>query len=119
MSFDEYFDIDYEAPLGLQALKLALGSAPAGFHLKYIQPAAFDLGNRKGPSFASGCKLASGMVITKAILALLHPEELKSLPHYTCYDARLNRLKNGYLWMGNRNPIQQLKFFIACKRLGI
>lgn len=119
MSFDEYFDIDYEAPLGLQALKFALGSAPAGFHLKYIQPAAFDLDNRKGPSIASGCKLASGIVITKAILALLHPEELKPLPHYTCYDARLNRLKNGYLWMGNRNPIQQVKFFIARKRLGI
>jgi tRNA threonylcarbamoyladenosine dehydratase len=119
MSFDEYFDIDYEASLGLQALKMALGSAPAGFHLKYIQPAAFDLGSRKAPSIASGCKLATGIVITKAILALLHPDELKSLPHYTCYDARLNRLKRGYLWMGNRNPIQQLKFFIARKRLGI
>jgi len=119
MSFDEYFDIDYEAPLGLQALKMALASAPAGFHLKYIQSTAFDLGNRKGPSIASGCKLATGIVITKAMLALLHPEELKPLPYYTCYDARLNRLKKGYLWMGNRNPIQQLKFFIARKKLGI
>ncbi len=119
MSFDEYFDIDYEAPLGLQALKLALAWAPAGFHLKYIKPAAFDLGNRRGPSFSSGCKLASGMIITKAIVALLYPEELKPVPHYTCYDARLNRLKKGYLWLGNRNPIQKLKFFIARKRLGI
>ena len=119
MSFDEYFDIDYDAPLGLQALKMALGSAPAGFHLKYIQPAAFDLDSRKAPSIASGCKLASGIVITKAILALLHPDELKPLPHYTCYDARLNRLKKGYLWMGNRNPIQRLKFLIARKKLGI
>jgi len=119
MSFDEYFDIDFDAPLGIQALKLALASAPAGFHLKYIQPAAFDLGNRKGPSIASGCKLATGIVVTKALLALLHPKELKPIPHYTCYDARLNRLKKGYLWMGNRNPLQQLKFFIARKRLGI
>lgn len=119
MSFDDYFDVDYEAPLGLQALKLALGWAPAGFHLKYIKPAAFDLDNRKGPSFASGCKLSTGMIITKAIMALLYPEELKPSPHYTCYDARLNRLKKGYLWMGNRNPLQQLKFFIARKRLGI
>ena len=119
MSFDEYFDIDYQAPLGLQALKMALGAAPAGFHLKYIQPDAFDLDSRKAPSIASGCKLATGIVITKAILALLHPDELKPLPYYTCYDARLNRLKRGYLWMGNRHPLQRLKFLIARKRLGI
>ncbi len=119
MCFDDYFDIDYDSTLGLQCLKMALGSAPAGFHLKYILPAAFDLDSRRAPSFASGCKLATGIVITKAILALLHPQELKPLPHYTCYDARLNRLKKGYLWRGNRNPLQLLKFFIARKRLGI
>ena len=119
MSFDEYFDIDFQAPLGLQALKMALGAAPAGFHLKYIRPDAFDLDTRKAPSIASGCKLATGIIISKAILALLHPDELKPLPHYTCFDARLNRLKNGFLWRGNRNPVQQLKFSIARKRLGI
>ena len=119
MSFDDYFDIDYNAVLGVQALKMALASAPAGFHLKYILPAAFDLDSRRAPSIASGCKLATGIVISKAILALLYPRELKSVPYYTCYDARLNRLKNGYLWRGNKNPLQQLKFFIARKRLGI
>lgn len=119
MSFDDYFDIDYTSTLGLQCLKMALGSAPAGFHLKYIQPDAYDLDQRKAPSIASGCKLATGLVITQAIQALLYPNELKPIPHYTCYDARLNRLKKGYLWMGNRNPLQLLKFFIARKRLGI
>ena len=119
MSFDDYFDIDYNAVLGVQALKMALASAPAGFHLKYILPAAFDLDSRRAPSIASGCKLATGIVISKAILALLYPRELKSVPYYTCYDARLNRLKNGYLWRGNKNPLQQIKFFIARKRLGI
>jgi hypothetical protein len=119
MSFDDYFDIDYNAVLGLQALKMALASAPAGFHLKYIPPTAFDLDSRRAPSIVSGCKLATGIVISKAILALLHPRELKAVPHYTCYDARLNRLKNGYLWRGNKNPLQQFKFFIARKRLGI
>ena len=119
MSFDDYFDIDYQASLGLQCLKMALGSAPAGFHIKYIPPTAFDLDSRRAPSIASGCKLATGIVITKAILALLKPNELKPIPHYTCYDARLNRLKKGYLWRGNRNPLQLLKYFIARKRLGI
>lgn len=119
MSFDDYFDIDYQANLGLQCLKMALGSAPAGFHIKYIPPSAFDLESRRAPSIASGCKLATGIVITKAIMALLHPDELKPIPHYTCYDARLNRLKKGYLWNGNRNPLQLLKYFLARKKLGI
>jgi len=119
MSFDEYFDLDYSAPLEQQVLKMSLGCAPAGFHLKYVDPLSVDLAKRKAPSMASGCKLATGMVITQTLMAILHPNELKPLPHYTCYDARLNQLKKGYLWMGNRNPIQKLKFFIARKKLGI
>lgn len=119
MSFDEYFDIDYSAPLEQQLLKMSLGCAPAGFHLKYFDPKSVDLANRKAPSIASGCKLATGIVITQTVLALLHPEELKPLPHYTCYDARLNRLKKGYLWLGNKNPLQKLKFYLARKMLGI
>lgn len=119
MSFDEYFDLDYSAPLEQQVLKMSLGCAPAGFHLKYVDPSSVDLAKRKAPSMASGCKLATGMVITQTLMAILHPSELKPLPYYTCYDARLNQLKKGYLWMGNRNPIQKLKFFIARKKLGI
>ncbi|MDO9047765.1 MAG: ThiF family adenylyltransferase [Methylobacter sp.] len=119
MAFDEYFDIDYNAPLEQQVLKMSLGCAPAGFHLKYVDPSSVDLAKRKAPSIASGCKLATGMVITQTLLAILHPNELKPLPHYTCYDARLNRLKKGYLWMGNRNPLQKLKFMVARRLLGI
>lgn len=119
MPFDKYFDIDYNAPLEQQVLKMSLGCAPAGFHLKYVDPSSVDLAKRKAPSIASGCKLATGMVITQTLLAILHPNELKPLPHYICYDARLNRLKKGYLWMGNRNPVQKLKFMIARRLLGI
>lgn len=119
MPFDDYFDLDYSAPLEQQVLKMSLGCAPAGFHLKYVDPESVDLSARKAPSIASGCKLATGMVITQALLAILHPEELKPIPYYTCFDARLNRLKKGRLWMGNRNPIQKLKFILAKKMLGI
>jgi hypothetical protein len=44
---------------------------------------------------------------------------LKPIPYYTCYDARLNKLKNGSLWMGNRNPLQKLKFSVAKRLLGL
>lgn len=119
MSFDDYFDIDYNAPLEQQVLKMSLGCAPAGFHLKYVDPSSVDLSQRKAPSMVTGCKIATGMVITQTLLAILHPNELKPLPNYSCYDARFNKLKKGYLWMGNRNPLQKLKFMIARKLLGI
>lgn len=119
MSFDDYFDLDYTAPLEHQVLKMSLGCAPAGFHLKYVAPSSVDLGTRKAPSFAAGCKLATGIVITQAIMALLHTDELKPIPHYTCYDARLNQLKKGYLWLGNKNPFQRIKYILAKKMLGI
>jgi len=119
MSFDDYFDIDYSVSAELQVLKMSLGCAPAGFHLKYVDPASVDLSKRQAPSIASGCKLATGMVITQTVLAILHPEELKPIPHYTCYDARLNKLKKGYLWLGNKNPFQKIKFSVARKMLGI
>ncbi len=119
MSFDDYFDIDYTASLENQVLKMSLGCAPAGFHLKYVDPESVDLSQRKAPSIASGCKLATGMVITQTILAILHPKELKPIPYYTCYDARLNRLKKGTLWLGNKNPIQKIKFVIAKRLLGL
>lgn len=119
MSFDDYFDIDYSEPLEQQVIKMALGCAPAGFHLQYVDPSSVNLAERKAPSISSGCKLASGMVITQALMALLHPKELKSIPHYTCYDARLNKLKKGYLWRGNKNPLQKLKLLIVKRKLGL
>lgn len=119
MSFDDYFDLDYNAPEELKVLKMSLGCAPAGFHLKYVDPSSVDLSQRKAPSIACGCKLATGLVISQALQAILNPSALKPIPHYTCYDAKLNRLKKGYLWMGNRNPVQKLKFGIARKMLGI
>ncbi len=119
MSFDDYFDLDYDAPLELQVLKMSLGCAPAGFHLRYVDPASVDLARRKAPSIAPGCKLATGMVITQVLLAILHPEMLRPLPYYTCYDARLNRLKSGRLRGGNRHPLQRLKYRIARRMLGL
>ncbi len=119
MTFDDYFDLDYSSPIEHQVLKMSLGCAPAGFHLKYVDPSSVNLAERRAPSFASACKLATGIVITQTILAILHPNELKPIPYYTCYDARLNRLKKGYLFMGNRNPIQKIKYKIARKLLKI
>lgn len=119
MTFDDYFDLENEPTDELKVLKMSLGCAPAGFHLNYVDPSTVDLSQRKAPSIACGCKLATGMIICQTIQAILEPSKLKPIPHYTCYDAKLNRLKKGYLWRGNQNPIQKLKYKIAKKLLNL
>lgn len=119
MSFDDYFDLDNCETDELKILKMSLGCAPAGFHLKYVDPKTVDLSIRKAPSIACGCKLATGLVICQTLQAILSPQALKPIPHYTCFDAKLNRLKNGYLWRGNRSPIQKIKFQVARRLLDI
>ncbi|MET0012491.1 MAG: ThiF family adenylyltransferase [Sedimenticola sp.] len=119
MSFDDYFDIDLDLPLENQVLLFSLGFAPAGFHIKYVDPDSIDLKNRKGPSFIGACKLCAGMVAAQVVQAILEPGTLKPIPWYSHFDAKLNKFKHGRLLMGNRNPLQRLKYAYARKILGI
>ncbi len=119
MSFDDYFNITPDLPLEHKVLLLSLGFAPAGFHIKYVDASSFDLKNRKGPSFIGACKLCAGMISAQAVLGILQPEQLKPAPWYTHFDAKVNKFKHARLWMGNRNPLQKLKFAYAKKLLGV
>ena len=117
MSYEDYFAISPDMSEEEKIIQFALGFAPEMHHLKYLDPESINLKARKGPSSIAGCKLCAGFITTQALLALLHPHELKLLPWYTYLDARLNRFHHRRLWMGNRNPLQRLKSFIAKKRL--
>lgn len=117
MSYEDYFAISPDMSEEEKIIQFALGFAPEMHHLKYLDPESINLKARKGPSSIAGCKLCAGFITTQALLALLHPYELKLLPWYTYLDARLNRFHHRRLWMGNRNPLQRLKSFIAKKRL--
>lgn len=117
MSYEDYFAISPDMSEEEKIIQFALGFAPEMHHLKYLDPKSINLKARKGPSSIAGCKLCAGFITTQALLALLHPHELKLLPWYTYLDARLNRFHHRRLWMGNRNPLQRLKSFIAKKRL--
>lgn len=117
MSYADYFAITPEMSEDEKVIQFALGFAPEMFHLKYLDPKSINLKARKGPSSVAGCKLCSGFIVTQALLALLHPQELQYVPWYTYVDARLNKYRHRQLWLGNRNPIQRLKSFVAKKRL--
>ncbi len=119
MSFDDYFAITPDLPLENQVLLFSLGFAPAGYHIKYVDASSFDLKNRKGPSFIGACKLCAGMISAQVVQAILDPKSLKPTPWYSHFDAKLNRFKHGRLWLGNRNPLQKLKYAYAKRLLGL
>lgn len=117
MSYADYFAIDPSMSDDEKIIQFALGFAPEMHHLKYLDPKSINLKARKGPSSIAGCKLCAGFITTQALVALLHPEEMRYVPWYTYLDARLNKFHHKRLWLGNRHPVQRLKSFIAKKRL--
>lgn len=117
MAYDDYFAITAQMSDDEKIVQFLLGFAPEMYHLKYLDPAFIDLKARKGPSSIAGCKLCAGFITTQALIALLHPEELKCVPWYTYLDARLGRFRHRRLWMGNRHPLQRAKSYVARQRL--
>ena len=113
MEYDAYFGIESGMSDDERIIQFALGFAPEMHHLKYLDPLSIDLKARKGPSSVAGCKLCSGFITAQALTALLYPEDLRLVPWYTYLDVRLGRFHHRRLWMGNRNPVQRLKSFIA------
>ena len=117
MPYADYFAIKPEMSEDEKILQFMLGFSPEMYHLKYLDPKFIDLKARKGPSSIAGCKLCTGFIATQALVALLHPEELRCVPWYTYLDARLGRFRHRRLWMGNRHPLQRLKSYVAKRRL--
>lgn len=117
MSYADFFAITPDMSEDEKIVQFMLGFAPEMYHLKYLDPAFINLKARKGPSSIAGCKLCTGFITTQALLALLHPEELRCVPWYTYLDARLGRFRHRRLWMGNRHPLQRLKSYVAKRRL--
>lgn len=117
MTFSDYFAWNPSATTERKVLQLALGFAPAGFHLKYIRPESIDLKNHRGPSSIVGCKACAAIIGAQAIEAILAPSKIKAAPWHTHIDLKLLKFKHGRLLGGNRNPMQRLKAYVAARRL--
>lgn len=109
MGFDEYFDIHDSMPEKEKLLSFALGLAPKATHIKYMDPSKVDLDSKRGPSLGIACQLCSSLAATETIRILLGKGKIKAAPHYFQFDPYLQVYKHGYLFWGNKNPIQRLK----------
>lgn len=116
MSFAEFFAVEPSMSPLEKVIQFALGIAPSGLHLSYMDLAAVDLEKRKGPSFAGACMMCGSLVATEAVLLLLGKQKPRPAPYYQHFDARRRVFREGRLPFGNRGPIQRLKKWYVLRR---
>ena len=109
MSFDDYFDINEKMPYTEKLVAFAVGLAPSATHMKYLKLDFVSLKERTGPSLASACNLCSALAATETVNLILKKRPLKAAPHYFQFDPFCQVYKKGYLFMGNKNPVQRFK----------
>ena len=113
MGFDEYFNIRPGMPDQEKYLSFALGLSPKATHVKYMDLKKVSLDSKAGPSLNASCQICSGMAAAEALKVMLGKGKVKPAPHYFQYDPYLQVLKKGYLFMGNKNPVQKIKMKVV------
>jgi len=117
LSFESYFDFSPEDTPSRRAFKFAVGLAPRPTHLRYLDPAAVDFKNQRGPSHVVGVSLCAAMATASALKQMLGLGRLKAVPHYYQFDAYTQTFRRGWIPWGNRNPWQRLKLWLLSRFL--
>ena len=117
--FDEYFAIRPGMDKTEKIVSFAMGLAPRGLHVGYIDMDQVDLRTGKGPSFSAACFICAGMATVEAVRIILKRPGLNPVPHYVQFDPYRMKFVAGRLLWGNRGPLQRLKMWWVKKRLGI
>ncbi len=111
MDYWRYFDFKSTDSRVIRAIKFAVGLAPAGLHIPYMDRTRIDLENGKGPSHVIGVTECSAMASGEVLKILLKKGSVRAVPHYTQFDVFRGKYRRGILWRGNRNPWQRLKMW--------
>lgn len=117
MSFEEYFNFKAYNDSHLHQICFLVGVTPALLHIRQIDSKYVNLKEKKAPSFGTAIQLCAGVAGNEAMKILTGRGSQLLAPRYLQFDPNGYRLKVGYLWMGNRNPIQQLKIWFVSRML--
>lgn len=118
MSFDDYFGIVNAQPPQEQALRLAIGLAPAMLQFRYlVDRSRVDFAGQRGPSTPMACELCAGIAITEALKVLLCRGRVLHAPWGRHFDAYLGTLRRTWRPFGHRNPLQQALFALGRRHL--
>ena len=117
MSFDEFMALDEGMDETEQLLRFAVGLAPAGLHLPYLDRTRISVTKRRGPSSAIAIDLCAAVAATEVLCFLLKRRALPYAPRYAHFDPYRQRYCTGTLWLGNRHPLQRVKRWVLKRRL--
>jgi hypothetical protein len=117
MSFDEFMAIDDRMDEQEQLVRFAVGLAPAGLHLPYLDLSRINLKARRGPSSAIAVNLCAAVAATEVLCFLLKRRALTYAPRYAHFDPYRARYRTGTLWGGNRHPLQRAKLWYLKRQL--
>jgi molybdopterin/thiamine biosynthesis adenylyltransferase len=115
MSFEDYFDVHGGMPEKKKFVHFLLGLTPNPYYLAYMNTQKANTNEKYGPSVASSIALCSGFAAVEAVKILLGRKKVNAAPHYFYFDPYLMKFKKGYLFFGNRNPVQRLKSWFIQK----
>jgi molybdopterin/thiamine biosynthesis adenylyltransferase len=116
MTFDEYFGINDDLDTMHKVAAFATGLTPRLYHIRYLDLSKVDLKKKTGPALSLACTLAASFVATEVVKILVGKGDIKSVPHYLQIDLLRGKFKQGYLFMGGRNPFQRLKRWLILKK---
>jgi molybdopterin/thiamine biosynthesis adenylyltransferase len=109
LGFDAYFDIRDDMPRIEQLIAFMVGLAPRATQKAYLDPRSVDLAHQRGPSLGAGCEACASAAAAEVARLLLGRKGLRPVPCYAQYDPYTGRFHRGYLFLGNRHPLQRLK----------
>ena len=116
-SFDEFMAIHDGMTPFEQVARFAVGLAPGGLHLSYLDRRAVSLKEERGPSSVIGINLCAAIAGTEVLNLLLQRQPPRCVPQYAHFDPYRHRYTTGMLWGGNRHPLQRLKLWYLKRQL--
>jgi len=94
-----------------------VATTPGGTHLAYMRPASIDFSNHAAPSLGTVATMLHGIVASEVVNLILKIRPVRAVPHYFQFDILTQQFRHGYLWWGNRNPIQRVKIWYVQRLL--
>lgn len=110
MSFEKYFRFNDCKSDTERYAKFMVGLAPKFLSYSYLIKGVVDLDAGKGPSTPMGVKTCASIAATYVLKIILKRGKLIVAPHGMQFDAYLNKLAKSYVPLGNKHPLQLLKF---------